>query len=108
MDFSKDAKMVAVGTTDSYIRVWSLDGKPLRSRLPAEKDLKVNNRRLVGHSAPVYSVAFSDAITNLDRNSRRSIYSRKLLSVKLRSCPRHFNMVHRMRLNSNSTASGLT
>ena len=68
MDFSKDAKMVAVGTTDSYIRVWSLDGKPLRSRLPAEKDLKVNNRRLVGHSAPVYSVAFSDAIANLDRN----------------------------------------
>lgn len=68
MDFSKDAKLVAVGTTDSYIRVWSLDGKPLQSRLPSEKDVKVNNRRLIGHSAPVYSVAFSDAITNLDRN----------------------------------------
>ncbi len=68
MDFSKDAKLVAVGTTDSYIRVWSLDGKPLRSRLPPERDVKVNNRKLIGHSGPVYSVAFSDAIANLDRN----------------------------------------
>ncbi|RYP25265.1 hypothetical protein DL765_000146 [Monosporascus sp. GIB2] len=68
MDFSKDSKLVAVGTTDSYIRVWTLDGKPLRSRLPSEKDVKVNNRRLIGHSGPVYSVAFSDAIANLDRN----------------------------------------
>ncbi|ORY71335.1 WD40-repeat-containing domain protein [Pseudomassariella vexata] len=68
MDFSKDNQLVAVGTTDSYIRVWSLDGKPLQSRLPAEKDLKVNNRKLIGHSGPVYSVAFSDSITNLDHN----------------------------------------
>jgi transcription initiation factor TFIID subunit 5 len=68
MDFSKDQKLVAVGTTESYIRVWSLDGKPLRSRLEPEKDLKVNNRRLIGHSGPVYAVAFSDAITNIDRS----------------------------------------
>ena len=61
MDFSQDQELVAVGTTDSYIRVWSLDGKPLKSTLPTEKDLKVNNRKLIGHSGPVYSVAFSDA-----------------------------------------------
>ncbi|KAI1497615.1 WD repeat domain-containing protein [Biscogniauxia marginata] len=68
MDFSKDQQLVAAGTTESYIRVWNLEGKPLKSRLEPEKDMKVNNRKLIGHSAPVYSVAFSDAITNLDRN----------------------------------------
>jgi transcription initiation factor TFIID subunit 5 len=62
MDFSNDQKLVAVGTTDSYIRVWSLDGKPLSSVHPNDKDVKFNNRKLIGHSAPVYSVAFSDAI----------------------------------------------
>ncbi|KAI1171265.1 WD domain-containing protein [Nemania sp. FL0916] len=67
IDFSKDQLLVAVGTAESYIRVWSLDGKPLKSRLPPEKDLKVNNRKLIGHSAPVYTVAFSDAISTMDR-----------------------------------------
>lgn len=47
---------------DSYIRVWTLDGKPLKSKHASEKDLKVNNRKLIGHSGPVYSVSFSDAI----------------------------------------------
>ncbi|KAI1407635.1 WD40 repeat-like protein [Hypoxylon sp. FL1857] len=68
MDFSKDQKLVAVGTTESYIRVWSLDGKELKSRLPAHKNQHLNNRKLIGHSAPVYTVAFSDAIANLERN----------------------------------------
>ncbi|KAI1753225.1 WD domain-containing protein [Xylaria castorea] len=68
IDFSKDQQFVAVGTTESYIRVWSLDGKPLKSRLSPEKELNVNNRKLIGHSAPVYAVAFSDAISNIDRN----------------------------------------
>lgn len=53
---------------DSYIRVWSMDGKALNSKLANEKDLKVNNRKLIGHSGPVYGVSFSDSITNLDRN----------------------------------------
>lgn len=64
MDFSKDQKLVAVGTMDSYIRIWTLDGKPLKSKNPSDKGLNVNNRKLIGHSAPVYSVAFSDAIEN--------------------------------------------
>lgn len=68
MDFSKDQQLVAVGTTESYIRVWSLDGKELKSANPPEKGMKFNNRKLIGHSGPVYQVAFSDAIVNLDRN----------------------------------------
>ncbi|KAK0635736.1 TAF5-like protein [Bombardia bombarda] len=68
MDFSNDHQLVAVGTMDSYIRVWSLDGKPLRSSLASDQDLKVNNRKLIGHSGPVYGLSFSDSIANLDRN----------------------------------------
>jgi len=68
MDFSQDHQLVAIGTVDSYIRVYSLDGKPLKSTLESEKGLQVNNRKLIGHSGPVYGVSFSDSITNLDRN----------------------------------------
>lgn len=68
MDFSNDHQLVAVGTMDSYIRVWSLDGKPLPTSLENEKDLKVNNRKLIGHSGPVYGVSFSDSIANLNHN----------------------------------------
>ncbi|KAI1204618.1 WD40 repeat-like protein [Annulohypoxylon truncatum] len=67
MDFSKDQNYVAVGTTDSYIRVWSVDGRALKSLLPTDTT-NTNNRKLIGHSGPVYSIAFSDAITNLDRD----------------------------------------
>ena len=68
MEFSNDHQLVAVGTMDSYIRVWSIDGKPLKSKVPGEKDLKVNNRKLIGHSGPVYGLSFADSTTNLDRN----------------------------------------
>ena len=61
MDFSNDGQLVAVGTTESYIRVWSLDGKALPTMNSHEKDSKFNSRKLIGHSGPVYDVAFSDA-----------------------------------------------
>lgn len=61
MDFSNDGQMVAAGTTESYIRVWSLDGKSLPTMNAHEKDAKFNSRKLIGHSAPVYDVSFSDA-----------------------------------------------
>ncbi len=68
MDFSNDHQLVAVGTMDSYIRVWSLDGKALGTSLENEKNLNVNNRKLIGHSGPIYGVTFSDSIANLNRN----------------------------------------
>ncbi|KAI1099810.1 WD40 repeat-like protein [Jackrogersella minutella] len=67
MDFSKDQQYVAVGTTESYIRVWSADGNALKSRLPGETEVK-NNKKLIGHSAPVYTVAFSDSISSASHN----------------------------------------
>ncbi|KAF3345105.1 hypothetical protein VD0002_g3795 [Verticillium dahliae] len=64
LDFSKDHELVAAGTTDSYIRVWTLDGKALKSKAAHDLDFKANNRKLIGHSGPVYDVAFSDAIAS--------------------------------------------
>ncbi|KAG6012262.1 hypothetical protein E4U43_007877 [Claviceps pusilla] len=61
MDFSDDAQMVAVGTCESYIRVWSLDGRALPTMNAHEKDAKFNSRKLIGHAGPVYDVAFSDS-----------------------------------------------
>lgn len=52
---------------DSYIRVWSIDGKALKSRMLGDAD-KTNNRKLVGHSGPVYGLSFSDAVSGLKYN----------------------------------------
>ncbi|KAL3956564.1 hypothetical protein ACCO45_009410 [Purpureocillium lilacinum] len=61
LDFSDDGRLVAAGTGESYIRVWSLDGKELPTMNPHEKDAKFNSRKLIGHSGPVYDVSFSDS-----------------------------------------------
>ena len=61
MDFSEDGSMAAAGTTESYIRVWSLDGKALPSMNPHDRGQKYNSRKLIGHSGPVYDVNFSDS-----------------------------------------------
>ncbi|KAI9724883.1 MAG: hypothetical protein M1812_000159 [Candelaria pacifica] len=66
LDFSQDNELVAAGTSESYIRVWNLEGKPLSSALPAGPltDPPSASRRLIGHSGPVYAVSFSPSIAN--------------------------------------------
>ncbi|GAB0134786.1 hypothetical protein EsDP_00003143 [Epichloe bromicola] len=61
MDFSDDGQLVAVGTCESYVRVWSLDGQGLPTMNAHEKDAKFNSRKLIGHAGPVYDVSFSDS-----------------------------------------------
>lgn len=68
MDFSNDGRLVAAGTTESYIRVWSLDGKALPSMNAHERDARFNSRKLIGHSAPVYDVSFSDCASSRQEN----------------------------------------
>jgi transcription initiation factor TFIID subunit 5 len=65
IDFSGDLQLVAAGTAQNHIRVWSLDGSPLPASIrPSESNAKpVSSRRLVGHSGPIYAVAFSPAAT---------------------------------------------
>ncbi|CDO95146.1 unnamed protein product [Kluyveromyces dobzhanskii CBS 2104] len=59
VEFSDDARMTAAGFQDSTIKIWYLDGSPLQSILPSKAKDQSNSATLVGHSGPVYSVAFS-------------------------------------------------
>ncbi|KAG9231083.1 putative transcription initiation factor TFIID subunit 5 [Amylocarpus encephaloides] len=66
IEFSGDNTLVAVGTEESYIRVWTVNGAILESSVPASANdpRPTSSRRLIGHSAPVYSVSFSPGINN--------------------------------------------
>ncbi|KAF2752229.1 WD40 repeat-like protein [Sporormia fimetaria CBS 119925] len=68
IDFSGDNKLIAAGLQTSYIRIWSLDGEPLKSSAEDPDAQPVAARRLVGHGDTVYSVAFSPATINPDPN----------------------------------------
>jgi transcription initiation factor TFIID subunit 5 len=61
LDFSDDNMLVAAGFEDSYIRVWSLDGKTIQPTHPGLEEVTPpsNSKRLFGHSGPVYTVAFA-------------------------------------------------
>lgn len=52
--------MIAVGLDQHYIRVWNMDGKPLKSTMDNVQPQA--SRRLIGHSAPVYALSFSPSI----------------------------------------------
>jgi transcription initiation factor TFIID subunit 5 len=67
LDFSDDHMLVAAGMQESYIRVWSLDGQKIK---PTHEGLDnsppSNSRRLIGHSGPVYAVAFAPSMAKTD------------------------------------------
>jgi len=65
IEFSDDQNLIACGTEDSYIRVWSLHGQALTSICkPRPTDPPPSNsRRLIGHSAACYAVSFSPSIS---------------------------------------------
>lgn len=59
MEFSGDNSLMAVGTAESYIRVWSLDNSPLTSPTDPVDFQPSSSRRLIGHSGPVYALSFA-------------------------------------------------
>ncbi|CDK27805.1 unnamed protein product [Kuraishia capsulata CBS 1993] len=66
LEFNDDCTMVAGGFQDSFIKLWSIDGSPLKSVLKNDihnqtiDGIAVNgSRRLVGHSGAVYGLSFS-------------------------------------------------
>ncbi|OJI96314.1 hypothetical protein ASPVEDRAFT_35689 [Aspergillus versicolor CBS 583.65] len=63
LDFSDDNLLVAAGMQESYIRVWSLDGKKITSADDNVDDHPTNSRRLIGHSGPIYAVSFAPSAT---------------------------------------------
>ncbi|KAF7196169.1 Transcription initiation factor TFIID subunit 5 [Pseudocercospora fuligena] len=62
IEFAGDNNLVAAGTAESYIRVWSLDNRPLTSPIDPPSFQPSSSRRLVGHSGPVYALSFSPSI----------------------------------------------
>lgn len=62
IEFSGDNMLVAAGTTESYIRVWSLDNQRLTSPIDPAGQQPSNSRRLIGHSGPVYALSFSPSV----------------------------------------------
>jgi transcription initiation factor TFIID subunit 5 len=82
IEFSGDNKLVAVGTEESYIRLWTMDGSILESSIPSSNSTTpTNSRRLIGHAGPVYSISFSPGIASpVGDNSGPSTASKLLLS----------------------------
>lgn len=62
IEYSGDNALVAIGTAESYIRVWSLDNKPLTAANDPPTHQPSSSRRLIGHSGPVYALSFSPSI----------------------------------------------
>lgn len=58
-EFNQDSTMVGAGFQDSYVKLWSISGKPLKSVSKRDKYNNDNSRKLIGHSGPVYSLSFS-------------------------------------------------
>ena len=58
--------LVAAGMSESYIRVWSLDGTAIPTMVqPGSTEQPPSaSRRLIGHSGPVYAVSFSPSIAS--------------------------------------------
>ncbi|KAH8431837.1 putative transcription initiation factor TFIID subunit [Aspergillus melleus] len=80
LDFSDDNMLVAAGMQESYIRVWSLDGKRIPNTYDNVDDSgPSNSRRLIGHSGPIYAVAFAPSITRTE-NAVAPTNARWLLS----------------------------
>ncbi|KAK4997336.1 Transcription initiation factor TFIID subunit 5 [Elasticomyces elasticus] len=62
IEFSGDYTLVAVGTSESYIRIWSLTNQPLTSPVDPPTQQPSSSRRLIGHSGPVYALSFSPSL----------------------------------------------
>lgn len=67
LNFNSDSTMIAGGFQDSFIKLWSIDGSPLKSILKNDNyntdiddGLPTNtSRKLIGHSGPVYGLSYS-------------------------------------------------
>ncbi|KIR31972.1 transcription initiation factor TFIID subunit 5 [Cryptococcus deuterogattii MMRL2647] len=63
VEFSRDSSLMAVGSSESCVRLWSLKGDKLKKKaVDMEGNLVEDEglpmRKLIGHSGPVYSLSF--------------------------------------------------
>ena len=89
LDFSGDNTLVAAGTSESYIRVWTMDGKAIPSM---EDTHPSNSRRLIGHSGPVYAVSFAPSTTSPPLANDAKADTKWLLSSSADSTIRLWNL----------------
>lgn len=59
VEFSDDNSLIAGGFSDSFVKIWSLKGSPLKSVIKDDPNNGHTVRRLVGHAGPVYGLSFS-------------------------------------------------
>ncbi|RKP09368.1 WD40-repeat-containing domain protein [Thamnocephalis sphaerospora] len=59
MAFSDDLSTMACGFSESYVKLWSLTGQPLRDLERARETTDAHCRKLIGHSGPVFGASFS-------------------------------------------------
>lgn len=88
IDFSGDNELVAAGTSESYIRVWSLDGKSIQTD---SNDIPSSSHRLIGHSGPVYAVSFAPSSSTSSPNDLKPS-TKWLLSSSADSTIRLWNL----------------
>ena len=78
LDISDDNMLIAAGMQESYIRVWTVDGSRIEEA-SGDDSTPSNSCRLIGHSGPVYAVAFAPSITRTE-NAVAPTNARWLLS----------------------------
>ncbi|GAA5987669.1 hypothetical protein JCM10908_007161 [Rhodotorula pacifica] len=110
VSFSEDSTIMATGFTESYIRLWSLNGKglrALRTDLTGEEVNKTTDangisklyhpdapqtRKLIAHSGPVYSLSF-DPVPGPAAPPRYLLSSSADCTVRLWSLETYTNLV---------------
>ena len=88
LDFSDDNELIAAGTSESYIRISSLDGKAIQTD---SNDIPSASHRLIGHSGPVYAVSFAPSSSAPSPNDIKPT-SKWLLSSSADSTIRLWNL----------------
>ncbi|ORY29802.1 WD40-repeat-containing domain protein [Naematelia encephala] len=98
VQFSNDSSLMAVGSPESCIRLWSLKGEKLKAKAldPSDGSLTEDDglpmRKLIGHSGPVYSLSF-DPIYGTAAAPQSLLSSSQDGSVRLWSLDTYSNLV---------------
>ncbi|KAK4683919.1 transcription initiation factor TFIID subunit 5, partial [Tremellales sp. Uapishka_1] len=97
-EFSQDSSLMAVGSAESCIRLWSMKGEKLKDKSLDPLDGRIVEdagqpmRKLIGHSGPVYSLSF-DPTPGPAAPPRSMLSSSQDGSVRLWSLDTYSNLV---------------